>query len=61
VKSGAPDEGWGELCAFDCRQNKIAVRDSLRVFSSYDVPAGRIWNITEADRSITTILLPEVY
>jgi hypothetical protein len=33
----------------------------LRVFSSYDVPAGRIWNITEADRSITTILLPEVY
>jgi len=61
VKSGAPDEGWGELCAFYRRQNKIAVRDGLRVFSSYDVPAGRIWNITEAYRSITTILLPEVY
>jgi hypothetical protein len=61
VKSGAPDEGWGELCAFDRRQNKIALRDGLRVFSSYQVPAGRIWIITEANRSITTILLPEVY
>jgi hypothetical protein len=52
---------WGELCAFDRRQNEIALRDGLRVLSSYDVPAGRIWVITEADRSITTILLPEEY
>ena len=52
---------WGALCAFDHRQNEIALRDGYRVFSSYDVPAGRIWVITEADRSVTTILLPEEY
>jgi hypothetical protein len=52
---------WGDLCAFDRRQNEIALREGLRVLSSYDVPAGRIWIITEADRSVTTILLPEDY
>jgi hypothetical protein len=53
--------GWGELCAFDRRQNEIALRDGYRVLSSYEVPAGRVWIITEADRSVTTILLPEEY
>jgi hypothetical protein len=52
---------WGDLCAFDRRQNQIALRDGLRVLSSYDVPAGRVGIITEADRSVTTILLPEEY
>jgi hypothetical protein len=52
---------WGELCAFDRRQNEIALREGYRVLSSYDFPAGRVWIITEADRSITTILLPEDY
>lgn len=52
---------WGELCAFDRRQNEIALREGLSVFSSYEVPAGRVWIITEADRSVTTILLPEEY
>ena len=51
----------GDLCAFDRRQNEIALRDGYRVLSSYDVPAGRVWIITEADRSVTTILLPEEY
>ncbi len=52
---------WGELCAFDRRQNEIALRDGYRVLSSYEVPAARVWIITEADRSVTTILLPEEY
>jgi hypothetical protein len=52
---------WGELCAFDRRQNEIALSDGYRVFNSYDMPAGRVWIITEADRSVTTILLPEEY
>ncbi len=52
---------WGELCAFDRRQNEIALRDGYRVFSSYHILAGRVWVITEADRSVTTILLPEDY
>ena len=52
---------WGELCAFDRSQNEMALREGYRVLSSYEVPAGRLWIITEADRSITTILLPEEY
>ena len=52
---------WGELCGFDRRQNEIALRDGYRIFSSYEISAGRVWVITEADRSITTILLPEEY
>jgi hypothetical protein len=52
---------WGELCAYDRRQYEIALREGYRVLSSYEVPAGRVWIITEADRSVTTILLPEEY
>jgi hypothetical protein len=52
---------WGELCAFDRRQNEMALREGYRVLSSYDVLAGRVWIITEADRFVTTILLPEEY
>ena len=52
---------WGNLCAFDRRQNEIALREGYRVLSSYEVPAGSIWIITEADRSVTTLLLPEEY
>jgi hypothetical protein len=52
---------WGELCAFDLRQNEIALREGYRVLSSYPVGRKCIWIITEADRSVTTILLPEEY
>jgi hypothetical protein len=52
---------WGELCAFDRRQNDIALREGYRVLSSYPVGRECVWIITEADRSITTILLPEEY
>jgi hypothetical protein len=52
---------WGDLCAFDRRQNEIALRDGYRVLSSYPVERERLWIITEADRSVTTILLPEEY
>ena len=52
---------WGELCAFDRRQNVAALREGYRVLSSYQVGEQRVWVITEADRSITTILLPEEY
>jgi hypothetical protein len=52
---------WGDLCAFDRRQNEIALSDGYRVLSSYEIPTGRVWIITEADRSVTTILLPEEY
>jgi hypothetical protein len=52
---------WGNLCAFDRRQNQIALREGLRVLSSYSVGERSVWIITEADRSVTTILLPEEY
>jgi hypothetical protein len=52
---------WGELCDFDRRQNEIALREGYRIFSSYEMTTGRVWIITEADRSVTTILLPEEY
>ena len=52
---------WGELCAFDRRQNQIALREGYRVLSCYPVGGERVWIITEADRSVTTILLPEEY
>jgi len=52
---------WGGLCAFDRRQNEIALREGYRVLSSYEMTARRVWIITEADRSVTTILLPQEY
>ncbi len=52
---------WGDLCAFDRRQNEAALREGARIFSSYHTPVGKAWVITEADRSVTTILLPEEY
>jgi hypothetical protein len=52
---------WGDLCAFDRRQNEIALREGYRFLSSYPVGRECVWIITEADRSVTTILLPEEY
>ena len=52
---------WGELDPHDMRANKIALKDGYRLFSSYETPEGKIWIITEHDRSITTLLLPSEY
>src|SRR4051812_1340702 len=53
---------WSDLGAEDQQENLIAIRSSLRVFSSYKFSASvKIWIITEADRSLTTLLLPDEY
>jgi hypothetical protein len=52
---------WGDLCPFDLRQNEMALREGYRVLSSYPVGRQCVWIITEADRSVTTILLPQEY
>ena len=52
---------WGDLCAHDRRENGLALSHGRRVLSSYAVGNDRIWVITEANRSVTTILLPEEY
>lgn len=53
---------WGYLGAEDHQQNLLAVRSGMRIFSSYKIGASvKIWIITEADRSSTTLLLPDEY
>ena len=53
---------WGDLCAFDVDANELALRQGMRVLSAYVLSTGeRVWIITEADRSFTTILTPEEY
>jgi hypothetical protein len=53
---------WGALHPFDIDANYLAVRKGLRVLSAYVLATEqRVWIITEADRSYTTILLPEEY
>ncbi len=53
---------WGELDAHDRRENERSLRLGFRLLSSYTLPTKeRIWIITEADRSATTLLLPEEY
>ena len=53
---------WGKLGDEDRALNEQAVREDLRIFSAYDLPGGeRLWIITEAERSATTILLSSEY
>ena len=52
---------WGELDAHDRRENELSLEHGWRILSSYPVRGGRVWIITEADRSVTTILLPSEY
>ncbi len=54
---------WGELDAQDRRENRRSLKHGWRVLSSYPVGESgqKVWVITEADRSVTTILLPEEY
>jgi len=53
---------WVEMDDEDRRQNELSLRRGSSVFSAYHTVAGaRLWVITEADRSSTTILLPSEY
>lgn len=53
---------WGDLCEDDKMMNELALADGTRLVSSYaDAKGTKFWIITEADRSATTILLPEDY
>jgi hypothetical protein len=53
---------WGDLCAADRQENEFALDKHLRLFSAYQTADGiKFWIITEADRSVTTVLLPEDY
>jgi hypothetical protein len=53
---------WGDLCEEDLQANQFALDEGLRLLSSYRDRSGiQFWIITEADRSATTVLLPEDY
>ena len=53
---------WGVMSEADKRENEFALGEKLRIFSAYHLCDGtKIWIITEADRSSTTVLLPEEY
>jgi hypothetical protein len=53
---------WSEMSEEDKRENEFSVDKDLRIFSAYHTSKGeKIWVVTEADRSATTILLPQEY
>ncbi|WP_454868431.1 hypothetical protein [Pseudomonas farris] len=53
---------WGDLCEEDRKANTDALISDARLLSSYLIePELKLWIITEADRSVTTLLLPEEY
>lgn len=52
---------WGDLCKEDKETNDAAVGVGMRILSAYETSHGKVWIITEADRSATTILLPDEY
>ena len=53
---------WGDVCEEDRQSNELALIEGTRLWSVYHNPKGtKFWVITEADRSRTTVLLPEDY
>ena len=53
---------WGDVDAHDRAANDEALSDGTRLLSAYKSADGtRFWVITEADRSVTTVLLPDDY
>lgn len=53
---------WGGVNAEDWQLNDQALKDGTRILSSYKTLRGKkLWIITEADRSATTLLLPDEY
>ncbi len=53
---------WGEVCEEDRESNEEALIDGSRILSVYSSSSGTtFWIITEWDRSVTTVLMPEDY
>jgi hypothetical protein len=53
---------WGDVPAADKEENDFSLQHGFRILSAYTTRAGaRIWVLTEADRSATTLLLPDEY
>lgn len=55
------NQDWGDLCVEDKKTNDDAVKHGGRVLSAYELRGDKLWIITEADRSVTTLLTPDEY
>jgi hypothetical protein len=53
---------WGDLSPEDVAENEFSLREGFRLLSAYRVRGDeKVWVITEADRTSTTLLLPSEY
>lgn len=53
---------WGNLCDEDKKENELSLKQGFRLLSAYEADnLPKIWIITEADRSVTTVLFPDEY
>lgn len=58
---------WGEVCAEDATENQLSLEKGFRILSAYSFTSDidgemyKLWIITEADRSVTTVLQPSEY
>jgi len=52
---------WGEVGKEDWESNEAALKNGGRLLSAYDLSGHRVWVITEADRSATSIMFPDEY
>jgi hypothetical protein len=52
---------WGDICPEDACQNELSLKEGLRLMSVYGSGERKFWIITEADRSVTTVLIPDDY
>ena len=52
---------WGDVSPDDALENELSLKEGFRLLSVYGSGEGRFCIITKADRSVTTILMPEDY
>jgi hypothetical protein len=52
---------WGDLNEADKQENELSLQKGFRILSAYGAGDRKLWVITEADRSVTTILRPDEY
>jgi transcription elongation factor Elf1 len=55
------NQDWGDVCKEDKKANDNAVLHGGRVLSSYELRGDKLWILTEADRSVTTLMTPDEY
>lgn len=55
------NKDWGEMDEEDKATNEQALIEGNRIMGAYQTCKGKIWIITEADRTVTTILFPSEY